>query len=169
MNKLNEIADLGLRITWRLITIGLYGESYIKKQLSKEDIFEYLYDLLDIETDETDNIIKLICEKENDSKIDKFMHTFAEKEQTDLTIQLRKWRVYLLKKMLDNINQNCLRGLLELIEFWTAFEIPEESPHTDPKPGNLKEYFTQDVFNSLLEKNKQWAKDEIERIKLLEK
>lgn len=172
MNKLKEIADLGLNVTWQVIAIGLFGKEYIVKQLSREEMFEYLDDQLNVETKETNKIIQLICEKENDWKADKLLLSFVETEKADVTLQLRKWRVYLLKKTLNHISPDCLRGLLELNEFWASVGFPDDSPHIipgNPPSLTIQEYYTQDMFDYLLKRNNLWAVKEINDIKILEK
>ena len=169
MNKINDIMQMGFRITWRVIAIGLFGEAYITPQLSKDDVYEYLDSLLTVPSAETDKIIKLICERDDNIKTDQMITFFAELENADLELQLRKWRAYLLKRILDEGKEDFMRSLLDLTEFWVSLGMPNDSPHEYPTKNNVeKEYFTEETFFKLKSKSENWLLNEIQFINSLE-
>lgn len=168
MNKLIKMSYLGLKVTWKVITIGLYGAEYISPQISKDDILEYLNKLLVFEDSEADDIILLICEDKNSPEFDKILNSLANNENSDFSLQLRKWRAYLLNELLNNLSQNCLQGLLELTEFWVSFGIPKDCPHVIQGYNNnlsSDEYYIQPMYNRLKKKNQKWLDNEISYLK----
>ena len=65
MNKLKILKDLGFKITWKLIKIGLYGLCEIPVLLTKYEILDYLYTLLNNIDEQTDSIVSLVGEHDN--------------------------------------------------------------------------------------------------------
>lgn len=171
MNKLCFLKNLGFKISWNLIAIGLYGNGEIPSLITRLDIVDYLDSLLTDIDEQTDNIIALICEKEDSAKFDRILEELANKDNSSIAIQKRKWRVCLLKILLDNINGDSLQGMLELMEFWVSMGMPNDCPQTFPKGNNKKsiqEYFTPASFEFNLNKNRKWVNEEIRYIIKLE-
>ena len=113
----------------------------------------------------------MICERDNELQTYKLLHSLASDDGSTLSIQLQKWRAYLLKCTLDNISSDYLQGLLELMEFWVTVGIPKDCPHMFPGRNNTllaQEYFTQSMYDILVEKNKRWLKTEIAYILSIE-
>lgn len=79
MNKLSILKNLGFKITWKLIMIGLYGHKEIPILLSYDVVFQYLLENLNYITTETDDIIFLIVEKDNYSEFDKILINLEKK------------------------------------------------------------------------------------------
>ena len=172
MNKLKILKNMDFKITWKLIYIGLYGLYKIPVVLTRDEVWDYLSDLLTNINEQSDSIISLICEKDDPIKADKILKKYADDDKSDITVQTRKWRAYLLKTLLDNISDDCLQGLLELIEFWISMGRPDDCPHIfpDQEEKNLKHgYFTQTTYNFLVNKNRVWLNQEITKIIELEK
>lgn len=172
MNKLIILQNLGFKITWKLIYIGLFGLYKIPSILTRDEVFDYLDGLLINIDEQSDNIITLICEKDNTRVADKLFKKYADNDKSNSTLQMRKWRAYLLKTLLDNISHDYLQGLLELIEFWISMGKPEDCPHVFPKSKDDKlihDYFTPSMYTFLINRNRVWLIEEIERIIELEK
>lgn len=171
MNKLNFLKNMGFKISWKLINIGLFGDDEIPASLTYDDVLEYLDSLLTDINEQTDNIIALICEKNDSPKFDKFLRKLANEDDSNTEIQKRKWRACLLKILIDNISEDCLQGLLELIEFWISMGSPDDCPQTFPCSYNselAQDYFTQPSYNTNLDKNRVWLNEEIATIVKLE-
>ena len=167
MNKLIILENIGFKISWKLISIGLFGDVEIPISLTHDDVLDYLNGLLTDINEQTDNIIALICEKDNYTKFNILLQELASKDNSNTAIQKRKWRAYLLKTLLDNISKDCLQGLLELIEFWTSMGMPDDCPQTFPSSGKKKtiqDYFTQSSYKFNLDKNRVWLNEEISAI-----
>ena len=171
MNKLCVLKNLGFKISWNLIAIGLYGNGEIPPLITHLDVVDYLDSLLTDINEQTDNIIALICEKEDRTNFDRLLKKLASEDNSNIVVQKRKWRAYLLKILTDNINEDGLQGLLELMEFWVSMGKPDNCPQTFPNSDNKKsiqEYFTQASYEFNLNKNREWLNEEIQSIVKLE-
>ena len=171
MNPLKVLEALNLRITWKLIYIGLYGDKKIPVVLAYDDLFNYLYERLDCVSDETDRIVASICEKDSPTHVRSLLQDYCRKENSDISLQLRKWRVYLLKMVLENNIADPLQGLLEMIQFWrTIGEVANADPFVFPDNNSVSNgiYFSQSNYESLKRNCKIWMNQEINYIVLSE-
>lgn len=167
MNKLYVLKELGFRISWKLLAIGLYGIDEIPPSITRIDITNYLEDSLTEINEQTDNMVALICEKDDFEKFDKLLKKLASQDTTDSVIQKRKWRVCLLKTVINNINDDWLQGLLELMEFWISMGRPEDCPMLFPSNDNKKsvqKFYTQASYDLNLSRNRKWLNEEIAKI-----
>lgn len=181
-NKLNQLKNMGFKIPWKLISIGLHGCDRIPVLLCLDEILEYLDSLLIKVDEQTDDIISLICEKDDPMKFDSLIKKFADNDESDTEVQIRKWRVYMLNNLLENISEDCLQGLLELIEFWLAMGETNDGPQellelvefwvtmggaNDSSfdfSTKAKEYFSKESYDFLVERNYKWLNQEISDI-----
>lgn len=163
MNKLKCLENMGFKTSWKLISIGLFGEKEIPTQLTYNDVLEFLDNSLAKIDEQTNNAIALFCEKDDFTRFSKLLKELAENEQSDATIQKRKWRAYLLKKILDNISEDCLQGLLELMGFWMSMQELDDCPQTFPDSNqkSIQDYFTQSSYEFNVAKNQDWLNEEI--------
>ncbi len=172
MNKLLVLKKMGFKISWNLIVIGLYGHDEIPPLITRLDIVNYLDSMLTDVDEQTDNMIALICEKDDNTKFDKLLEEFASRDNSNIDIQKRKWRAYLLKNLIDNISEDSLQGLLELMDFWVSMGIQPNCPQAFPNSNNKKsiqEYFTQASYEFYLNKNREWLDEEIQNVIKLER
>ena len=155
---------MGFKISWKLIAVGLFGNDEIPPSITRFDVVEYLDSLLTSINEQTDDIIRLVCEKDDSVKFDHILRELAREDASDIVIQKRKWRACLLKGLIDNINEDCLQGLLELMEFWVSMgksaDCPQFFPSSDNKNAG-QDYFTQASYEFNLNKNRQWLDEEI--------
>ncbi len=170
MNKLFVLKKMGFKISWNLISIGLYGKDEILPSITHLDVIDYLDSLLTDIDEQTDNIIALICEKEDYTKFDVLLKKLSSEDNSNIAVEKRKWRAYLLKNLIDNINEDCLQGLLELMDFWVSMGNPDDCPQTFPSSDNksVQDYFTQASYEFNLNKNREWLNEEIQSIIKLE-
>ena len=164
MNKLNSLENMGFRISWKLISIGLYGDGEIPIQLTHNDVLEYIDSLLMDFNEQTDTIITLICEKNSRVEFDDFLKKLANEDDSNTAIEKRKWRAYLLKTLLDTISKDCLQGMLALMEFWILMGKPDDCPFSFPIKSDSKsiqEYFSQSSYDFNVTKNREWLEREI--------
>lgn len=172
MNKLLVLKKMGFKISWNLIVIGLYGHDEIPPLITRLDIVNYLDSMLTDVDEQTDNMIALICEKDDNTKFDKPLEEFASRDNSNIDIQKRKWRAYLLKNLIDNISEDSLQGLLELMDFWVSMGIQPNCPQAFPNSNNkesIQEYFTQASYEFYLNKNREWLDEEIQNVIKLER
>lgn len=162
---------MGFEISWKLIDIGLFGDNEIPALLTHNDVVEYLDSLLTNINEQTDNIIALICEKDDYMEFDRYLKKFVSEDNSDTVIQKRKWRAYLLKTLINNISEDCLQGLLELMEFWISMGKHDDCPQIFPSSDNkesMQDYFTQPSYSFIVDKNRVWLSKEIAAIIKLE-
>jgi len=164
-NTLIEVEQLGFQVTWKFINIGLHGNEKIPVQISYNELFEYLDNLLERNIEESDNIISIWCEQDDIIEVDKLLESLTEQEAQDVFFESRKWRAYQLKKILDNVKQDCLQGLLEMMEFWLPMKDEKECPHVFPQNNDdglsVQQYFSQTMYEFLIQKNRSWLEKEI--------
>lgn len=168
MNKLKLIDDVGLRITWKLIYIGLNGRGEIPKSITRGDIIDFLSESLTEINPETDKTVELICNKDDDERFCKLIKEFADGDESDILLQKRKWVVCLLKILIDNINSDHMQGLLELTEFWMTVGADSACPIVFPEKGDgssVTEFFTETSYIMNLNKCRDWLVREINDIK----
>lgn len=167
MNKLNAIEKMGLKVSWKLINIGLFGFKKIPIQLTYTDVFDYLDKRLCNQDNWVDDIIKLICEKDDEPKMRLLIQNFADEDCTDIDVQLRKWRALILKNTLNDLSVDCLQGLLQLMEFWVSMGTPKECPQEFPSTNeglSVQNYFVQSNYKRQVENNKSWLEREMATI-----
>ena len=123
MNRLERIESLGYKVTWRLIVIGLFGESHFAKLLTRSEVYDYLQNQLHEITDTTDKVIELLTWWDEEQS-EQLLNTYANTEGADTNLQYRKWRYLLLSETLDSIKQKGVEASFELYEFWGYFDLP---------------------------------------------
>lgn len=163
MNRLNTIEDMGFKVSWKLIAIGLFGSEKIPIQLTYTDLFDYLDKRLSNDDEWVDEIIMLICERSNESAIRNLIQKFADDDCFNIEMQERKWRAFILRNILDDLSADCLQGLLQLMEFWISMEMSKECPQAFPSTNeglSVQNYFTQSTYNQQIDNNKKWLEQE---------
>ena len=172
MNKLDALEKLGFKISWKLVYLGLFGDAGIPPVLTRGEVIAYLTDSLIDVGGQIDDIVRLICEENDSEKFDARLRQLADGDSADTALQKRKWRAYLLKNTLDNMSGDCLRGLLELMEFWMSMGKPDDCPMIFPDRADkesVQSYFTKEAYELQVMKNRGWLEEEISGIIRLEK
>ena len=114
MNRLYLIKKIGFKVTWKLISVGLYGNREIPVLISRKDITLFLNELLMNNNACADDIIALLCEENYPTDFDVLLHKYASIDKSELPIQNRKWKACLLMEVLDAISEDHLQGILEI-------------------------------------------------------
>ena len=169
MNLLDFIQNLGLKITWKLITVGLccYGDS---PQLTRQEVLDFLNQRLIRENEQVNEIISVICEENDSEAMDAKLEELSEHDRSELSLQKRKWRVYLLIHLLEKLGTDPLQGLLALMEFWLPMRdagCPITFPSNDGLPS-VEEYFTKSNYDTMVKRNRVWLHKEIDEIQQAE-
>jgi hypothetical protein len=166
-NVVQKLQNLGFRINWTLLKVGYEGQTFLPKLISFKEISQYSERLVETMESEYDLIAQLICPTDELEFLE-ILEKLARSENVDKTIQLRKLRILFVLEALEDLPVDYFNGLLALADLWITLGFPEDSPHDFQGRNNLyspQEYYTREVFDSLLCKNKQWVKSEIEYIK----
>lgn len=169
MKVLSSLENIGFKITWKLVKIGLCGFGGNAPLLSYDEIIEFLIDCIGRNGSQTEKIIDLICEN-NDKKIEYLLNMYSAMDTSIESIQLRKWKAYLLKNVLDAHSYDYFQDLLALMEFWTSKVCPEECPREFPDntEKSLQNYFTESNYRVLQSNCLEWLNNEIMQIRQLE-
>lgn len=167
MNKLFDLKKMGFKISWNLIAMGVYGNDEIPPTITHIDVIDYLDSLLIDINEQTDNIISLVCEKDDCVKFDRLLKKLADEDSANIAVQKRKWRACLLKNLIDNISKDYLQGLLEFLTFWASMGMPNDCPQKIPSENDekeIQEYFTKESYKLILDENRMWLNYEIKNI-----
>lgn len=161
MIKIGDIKELNFTITWRLLCKGI-----LKKQLAVEDVVEYAIEQLEKGNDRME-ICELAGSDGDTNDLLDIMYDLADEENSQDELEDRKLRAVILSKYLKQRNSNCIDGLMELTDLWIELGCPNDSPHIiQGKDNQINpiEYYTDDNYNYLFEKNEKWLKNEIDFI-----
>ena len=145
--------SIGLKIFWKLIAVGLYGDSGTPAELARQEVLDFLNLCLTQEGPQTDRIVSILCEGNDYEAMDAKIKGFAALDGSDLSLQKRKWR-----------------GLLALMEFWLPArdtDCPLTFPRKDGSPF-VEEYFTRSNYNAMVQRNRAWLSEEISEIQRAE-
>lgn len=163
MIKIENIKNLNINITWRLLYIALQ-----EGMISAEDIIEFAADIL-VQGDNRLDICELAGADSTDLEyIKEILFELVEDENSDNDFEERKIRAVIVSEKLKEKNNNYINGLMELTELWVKFGYPEDSPHTIQGRGNNitpSEYYTQSNYDILYEKNREWVEKELSFLK----
>jgi hypothetical protein len=171
MRKLDDFSAIGFSLTWKLVDIGFRRCKYFAGSLTGEAIVEYAQTLLGTVGDE--QVLLLASEIEGDAeRIDECLRLLAEKESTSYETEFRKWRVlYVRDNLPDDDGVDYITGLIQLLDIWVKFDFPDDSPHIIQGRGNKIspiDYYTQDNYKMLLERNRAWVEKEIREIQMIQ-
>ena len=161
---------MGFKVTWKLINVGLRCNNSFQSFLFYDEMFDYLNYCLGRNEEQIDNIISLLCEKENRQNIAHLLTDFAESDHSCELIQYRKWKACTLMKILDKEHYDFLQGILELLEFWNTYDCTKKIPIDFPsQSANInQEYFTEIHYEKLINQSSHWLKEEVQNITHLE-
>ncbi len=160
MMTLECIKQFGLPITWRLLSIAIC-DGY----LQREDAIAYAIEQL-----EAGNGQIAVCElastypSEKDD-ISVLLKRLAAQEDTTNELEWRKLRAVIVNEALKEKKENCVDGLISLTELWISLGCPSDSPHVIQGQNNSiapKDYYTDQNYDLLYEKNAKWLKRELE-------
>lgn len=118
--RIQNIVETGM-------SLSIWPEREFHPVLTRGEMVAYLTDSLIDVGGQIDDIVRLICEENDSAKFDARLRQLADGDSADTALQNRKWRAYLLKNTLDNMSGDCLRGLLELMEFWMSMGKPDDA------------------------------------------
>lgn len=167
MIKIEEFKKYDFKTTWKLLNIGFKGSNIFANQLYPNDILEYAIEKLEA-NDCDDLVCELASEYENNTEeIDSLLRQLSCKEDTDESLELRKWRVVFVAQEIANKKDNCIDGLISLGDLWINMGYTEDSPHIFQGRENSitpEQYYTDKNYCNIFEHHIEWLKKEIEYI-----
>lgn len=159
MIKIDDIKQLGLNITWRLLYL-----CHIKGEMNNEEIIGYAIKKLE-QGNNNDKILELASLSADDNEdVCNLLLQLIKEEDTDQTFESRKLRALIVNKTLKTKNKNYIDGLADLTDLWIGLEYPDDSPHIIQGRNNEirpTEYYTKDNYDFLYEKNVNWLHNEL--------
>ena len=172
MNKLKKMDELGISINWKTINTGWRGLNNFSRQLYNRDVIEYAQEEIARENNINDKVLALAsCYDNETNEIDKLLLFLSKDIVSTEDIEIKKWSIILLTKLLDSISSIPLEGLLELTEFWSMFDYPQFSPHILQGVNNNispKEYYTEENYKHIKDSHMKWIEQELMNIKKCE-
>ncbi len=157
-NVIDRFRTNGIAVDWSTIAAGWEGWGII----SAEEVIGYASDQLpDPPHDQLKWVTQLaIAEKDERELISQALHELAK---GNLAVGVRKWRLLLLKELLPRIGDDLLYSLIELADFWSTFDYPDDSPHVVQGRGNSispQEYYTEANLQAILDRHWEWVRNE---------
>jgi hypothetical protein len=167
---LESYQKIGFKINWSSLLIGLIGFEEMYGKISAKEIIDYVtLKISENPNVEDDDIWELIgltfSEKE---RLIEILNKLSKKEKSNIETEKRKIIVILLKNIIETKNDNYLDGIINLIEFWSSFNFPVNSPfivqgkNNDIKP---EEYYSEKNYNKMLNNHYKWIEKEIIELK----
>lgn len=163
MIRLENVKQLGLSITWRLLYVAI-----CEKQLQEKDVIEYAIEKLE-EGDDRSEVCELagsyVDEQED---IRNLLWELLKQENTKDDNEKRKLRAVIVNNALRIKYDNYIDGLMNLTDLWISLGYPSDSPHIiQGRDNNItpSEYYTADNYNLLYERNVEWLMTELEYLK----
>jgi len=166
MIRLENIKNLGLSITWRLLYKGI-----CENQLSVEDVVAYAMKKLE-EGDIRSEVCELAGSYINEQEdICSLLMQLMEQENTQDDFENRKIRAAIVSNALRTKDNNCINGLMNLTDLWIGLGYPSDSPHIIQGRDNHmtpREYYTVENYNLIFDKNVEWLKKELEYLRKMQ-
>ena len=161
-NKLLALKDMGFSITWSLIEDGLNFSEEMGVDFDFSEMFIFLKTFLGKSATNDDEIIQIICCEDDDFSLKKQLQTFANRENKDQNLNLRKWRAIMLQEKLCN----SITTLIDLYVFWLTYPMTHPIPCF--YPHNSAEFFSKKI-ETVIREQKEWLRDEVEEIISIDK
>jgi hypothetical protein len=163
---LRELEELGFRVGWGTVLVGLIGPGSLLPQLSPIDATRFATSRLSEIDRLDDEVVDLSYAAPPDrASAIRLVSVLAEREGAQRELDERRWRALLLvRELRQHPMPDPLQGLLALTEFWSGFDFPRESPHVVPGRGNAihpRDYYTPETYASLLERHHGWLQAEL--------
>lgn len=169
MINLEDFKKLGLEITWTLIEIGLNGKDQFQPQLNSKDVIEYAVQKLLLNSDESEDVILLAGTNSRDiQEVRELLRKLAKSENINSEGEFKKWEIVYILKLISNLSEDFIQGLLDIGDAWAIFDFPDDSPHIFQGKGNTitpKEYYTKKNFEYIIIQHKKWLCEQIQKFK----
>ncbi|HBT95291.1 MAG TPA: hypothetical protein DEB24_03990 [Coriobacteriia bacterium] len=167
---IRSLRDIGFKINWTLLKIGYEGRDFLPRLISADEIRRYAEDSIDTMETGYESIARFII-SEGEASVCEVLGEMSRRENADRSIQARKLRAYLVRETLATLTSDYFKGLLELSDLWATLGFPDDGPHIIQGSHNSlspQEYYTQDMFELLLERHERWLEGEVRSIKGIE-
>lgn len=162
MTFLDDMRDMGMRVNWRTLLVGLEGPGKHPPTITLGDVSAFASEQHATRTtaESEDVVAVLVASSDDAGEAREILQRLAEKEESDPERELRKWRLVLLRQAMMDLPADPLYGLIALTEFWERFDFPADSPHVVQGRGNRLDpsaYYTKENYLALVQKHRDWA------------
>lgn len=169
MIKLHDFKANRLSLNWETILIGLEGPGKFPAQIMPKDVVAYAIDLILQDDNQSDNIWVLAGLNEIDkSEIKKLVQELANSEKIVREVELDKWKVMILGKVLNELSNEPIYDLIKLTEFWERFDFPADNPHVVQGVGNNispEDYYTKENYDIIINSHKKWIERKLTQVR----
>ena len=171
MNSLFYFEEIGLKITWKLIFLGLSGTRSVEK-LQTYELIEYISKKLDnpqhISESTINLLIQIIINEPDQQQLLQIIKKCADTESSDIIIQERKWRLLgLIRLMKSNDKDSVISRFFDLYDFWSEWSTDSGIPFTYSNDPHITQQNLSDC-KEIVDRNLQWIQDEIVNIVSIE-
>ena len=162
----DNIVDYGVILqSW----IGIPG---VNIKLKYQDIIDFAIKRINNSPNELEENLLIdltsVCFLDN-AEITRILTELCDFEQVNITMSLRKWRLYLLKNILNDLETDALYVLIRLSEFWIEWQtvLIDPIPHLYQGVNNSmspQDYYSEENMNRTIDIHKKWIENEIKSV-----
>ena len=156
------IVDYGVILqSW----IGIPG---INIKLKSQEIVDFAMNKINDSLNESEE--KLLIDLTSaylldDIEITRILTELCNFAQVNINLSLRKWRLYLLKNILDNLENDSLYAFIRLGEFWIEWQsvLSDQIPHLYQGANNSisqQDYYSRENMDRVIDIHKEWIENE---------
>lgn len=168
MIRINEIKQLGLSITWKLLYIGFSKKEIFGQQFYLEDIIEYAIEQIEL-GEENQLVYELISIYEYETSLcSDILYELSEKENSNYEIEFRKIRVVIIYNSIITKNDDYIDGIYNLYDLYFKLGKPEDIPIIIQGVNNgirAEEYYTEKTYEHIYNEIKNWVEHELKILK----
>lgn len=158
MTLLKRIEEKGLAVNWGTVWTGWIGPKGYQRMISADEVSAFAGNLVENDKNASPKIAYLAGSDESElEKINQLLFDIQRSEKFDLGIEERKWRFVLLDGILSGLPEDPLYGTLELVDFWSKWDFPLDSPISG---SHLPQNYSNDSYAQLVKSHRDWLETE---------
>lgn len=168
MTLFEKIIEKKIPVSWGTLWIGWAGPNNYQRLVTLKDVTLYAVMLIESEKSCHNDVYYLAgVSKGEEQRTSELIKNLAINEDYEVSKEERKWRLILLEAVIENLPQDPLYGILELIEFWSKWNFPSDSPIKNLKTENKsQEFYTEENYLRLRNKHLEWMLREEKALKI---
>ena len=120
-NPLEQLKQMGFKITWRLICIGLSGNDFYTPYIVIDDVLDYIKNNIYESNEHFEEFLTLLSNEYDIEILEKKLVEFAEKENTLNVFEFRKWRARNLSIRLTS-EKSKEHFYSNIYDFWMSYK-----------------------------------------------